>query len=106
MQTKSSNNPLAAQEALLTDAFPFHQLSDGVAESSLFQVNPGLEAKEALNLSSMLACSAVVIMGRLTDGGMNADEIYGIRFLVQSSAALIDASVHAVEFGKRQGGAQ
>lgn len=106
MQTKSSNNPLAAQEALLTDAFPFHQLSGGNAESSLFQVNPGLEAKEALNLSSMLACSAMGIMERLTDGGMNTDEIYGIRFLVQASAALVDASIYAVEFGNRQGGAQ
>lgn len=106
MQTKNSNKLHVAQEALLTDAFPFHQLSGGDDESSLLQVQPGHEAKEALNLASVLACSAVVIMERLTDGGMNADEVYGIRFLVQSSAALVDASVRAVEFGNRQGGAQ
>lgn len=106
MQAKNSNKPPVAQEALLTDAFPFYQLSDGDDESSLLQVRPGLEAKDALNTASMLACSAVDIMTRLTELGMTTNEVYGIRFLVEASAALIDASLHAVEFGNRQGGAQ
>ncbi|WP_039967728.1 hypothetical protein [Pseudomonas chlororaphis] len=105
MRTKSSTTPSAAQEALLTEATPFHQLNAGYTDSSLLQVLPGQGAKEALELSSMLASSALEIMVRLTDGGMTANEIYGIRFLVQASAALVDASVRAVEFGNRQGGA-
>lgn len=104
MHPKNSTTQHAAQEPLLTEAFPFHQLSCGNDESSLLQVRPGLEAKEALNLASMLACSAVDIMTSLTEYGMTTNEVYGIRFLVQATAALVGASTHAVEFGNRQGG--
>ncbi|AKS06958.1 hypothetical protein [Pseudomonas trivialis] len=100
---KNTNNPPPAQAVLLTDAFSFHQMSAGDAESSLLQVRQGKEVRDALELSSMLAHSAVVIMERLSETGMKADEIYGVRFLVQASVALIDSSVHAVEFGNRQG---
>ncbi|WP_152690454.1 hypothetical protein [Pseudomonas fluorescens] len=60
---------------------------------------------DALFLASTLAGSALEIMTRLTDGGMGTNEVFGVRFLIESSVALIDASAHGVEFGNRQGGA-
>lgn len=103
---KNSNKQSVAQEALLTDAMAFHELSHGDYESSLLKVCCGKPAKEALNLSSMLMGSALDIMASLTDEGMTTNHIYGVRFLIAESAALVDASVGPVEFGNRQGGAQ
>lgn len=106
MQAKNSNKPAVAQEALLTDAMAFHELSHRSYESSLLEVRHGMPAKEALQLSSMLMGSALEIMQSLTDEGMNTNHIYGVRFLIEASAALVDASVGPVEYGNRQGGAQ
>ncbi|USW94986.1 hypothetical protein NHF39_28150 [Pseudomonas proteolytica] len=103
---KNSNKPSVAQEVLLTDAMPVFLLDVGTPESGLLQVCPGKPAAEALNLSSMLLGSALEILTSLTDRGMSTNEIFGIRFLVESSAALVDASTHSVELGNRQGGAQ
>ncbi|NNA50643.1 hypothetical protein [Pseudomonas lactis] len=103
---KNSNKPSVAQEALLTDGTPFHELSHRDYESSLLEVRCGKPAKEALNLSSMLMGSALDIMSSLIDEGMTTDQIYGVRFLIEASAALVDASVGPVEFGNRQGGVQ
>ena len=106
MQAKNSNKPPVAQETLLTDAISFHELSHGDYESSLISVRSGRPAKEALNLSSMLMGSALEIMTSLTGEGMTTNHIYGVRFLIEASAALVDASVSSVEYGNRQGGAQ
>ena len=106
MQAKNSNKPSVAQEPLLTDASAFHQLSSGDYESSLLEVRSGMPAKEALNLSSMLMGSALEIMESLTDEGMTTNHIYGVRFLIEASAALVDATTGPVEFGNRQGGVQ
>ncbi|ANF84614.1 hypothetical protein A7J50_1175 [Pseudomonas antarctica] len=103
---KNSNKPTVVQEALLTDGTPFHELSHREYESSLLEVRCGKPAKEALNLSSMLMGSALEIMASLTDEGMTTNHIYGVRFLIEASAALVDASVGPVEYGNRQGGAQ
>lgn len=106
MHPKNSNKPPVAQEALLTDATAFHELSHGEYESCLLEVRRGMPAKEALNLSSMLMGSALEIMTHLTDEGMTTNHIYGVRFLIEASAALVDATTGPVEFGNRQGGAQ
>lgn len=106
MHPKNSNKQSIAQEALLTDATAFHELSHRQYESSLLEVRCGKPAKEALNLSSMLMGSALEIMTSLTDEGMTTCQIYGVRFLIETSAALVDASVGPVEFGNRRGGAQ
>lgn len=106
MQMKNSNKQSVAQEALLADATAFHELSAREYESSLLEVRSGMPAKEALNLSSMLMGSALEIMTSLTDEGMTTNHIFGVRFLIEASAALVDASVGPVEFGNRQGGAQ
>jgi len=106
MQPKNSNNQPVAQEALLTDATAFHELSHGEYESCLLKVRRGMPATEALNLSSMLMGSALEIMTHLIDDGMTTNQIYGVRFLIEASAALVDASVAPVEHGNRQGGAQ
>ena len=106
MQEKNSNKQSVAQEALLTEATAFHELSHRGYESSLLEVRRGMPAKEALNLSSMLMGSALEIMTHLADDGMTTNQIYGVRFLIEASAALVDASVGPVEHGNRQGGAQ
>lgn len=103
---KNSNNQPVAQEALITGAMPIFLLDVGSPDSALLQVCPGKPAAEALNLSSMLLGSSLEILTSLTERGMSTNEIFGVRFLVEASAALIDASVHGVDFGKRQGGAQ
>ena len=106
MQAKNSNKPAVAQEALLTDAMPVFELDAGSQESSLLQVCPGKPAAEAMNLASMLLCSTLEILTSLTESGMSTSEIFGIRFLVESSAALVDVSTRSVELGNSQGGAQ
>ena len=106
MQTENSNKPSVAQEPLLTDGLAFHELSHGEYESCLLEVRSGMPAKEALNLSSMLMGSALEIMTHLTDDGMTTNQIYGVRFLIEASSALVDASVGPVEYGNCQGGAQ
>ena len=106
MHPKNSTTPTIVQEAPLTAATTFFQLSMGNSESSLFQVRGSKSASEALNLSSMLLHSVVELMGRLTEYGMSTNEIYAVRFLVDSSAALMDASTRSIEFGNRHGGAQ
>ena len=103
---KNSNKPAVAQEPLLTDAMAFHELSCGDYESSLLEVRRGAPGKDALNLSSMLMGSALEIMTSLTDEGMTTNQIYGVRFLIEASAALVDATTGPVEFGNRQGGVQ
>ena len=105
MHPKNSNKPSAVQEPLLTDAMAFHELSSRDYESSLLEVRRGAPAKDALNTSSMLMGSALDIMTSLIDEGMTTNQIYGVRFLIEASAALVDASVGPVEFGNRQGGA-
>lgn len=103
---KNTTGSPVAQEVLLTDATAFHEISHRDYESSLLEVRRGKPAKEALNLSSMLMGAALEIMASLTDEGMTTCQIYGVRFLIETSAALVDASVGPVEFGNRQGGAQ
>lgn len=106
MHPKNSTTHTVAQEPLLTDASSFYLAGDDDPDSSLLQVCAGKSVGAALNCSSMLMNSALEILERLTEHGMGTNEIYGIRFLVESSAALVNASVRSAEFGNRQGGAQ
>lgn len=106
MHPKNTTTPPKAQEALLTDAMPIFLLDVGDPESGLLQVCAGKPAAEAMDLASMLLGSTLEILTRLTESGMSTNEIFGIRFLVESSAALVDACSGSVEFGNRQGGAQ
>lgn len=95
--------PSARQQTLLTTATTLFQLSVGDPESGLLQVCSGKPAHEALDCASMLMHASIDLMVRLTDHGMNTNEIYGIRFLLESSAALVDASARSVEFGNEGG---
>lgn len=106
MHPKNSNKPPVAQEALLTDGMPIFLLDVGKPESGLIQVCAGNPASEAMNLASMLLGSTLEILMSLTERGMSTNEIFGVRFLVEASAALVDASTRSVELGKSQGGAQ
>ena len=103
---KNSNKTSTAQDLLLTDATAFYEVSVGEYESSLLEVRRGGAAKDALNISSMLMGSALEIMNSLIDEGMTTNQIYGVRFLIEASAALVDATTGPVEFGNRQGGVQ
>lgn len=103
---KNSTTPPLAQEALLTQAMPLFLTDVDNQESGILQVCPDKPASEALNLAAMLMNSTREILGCLTDSGMGANEIFAVRFLVESSAALVEASLNSVEFGNCQGGAQ
>ena len=105
MHPKNSTTPPGAQPPALTEAMPIHLLDVDHPDSGLIQVRAGNPVNDALFLASTLMSSAVEIMTRLTDGGMGTNEVFGVRFLIESSVALIDASAHGVEFGNRQGGA-
>lgn len=102
---KNTTVPSKAQEAPLTAAMPFYRIVEGDQESTLLQVRAGKPATEAVDLASMLLGSTLEILTRLTESGMSTNEIFAIRFLVESSAALVDASAQSIEFGNRQGGA-
>lgn len=106
MHPKNSNKPPVAQEALLTDGMPIFLLDVGSQESSLLQVRAGRPAAEAMDLASMLLGSTLEILTSLTERGMSTNEIFGVRFLVEASAALVDASTRSVDLGNSQGGAQ
>lgn len=105
-QTKNTIAPPKVQQPLLTEETPFSQLSAGVPESGLLMVASGKPSAAALNHASMLMAASIDFLARLSDGDANANELYGIRFLVETSAALVEASVLSVEFGSSQGGGQ
>ncbi|MBX7274591.1 DUF3077 domain-containing protein [Pseudomonas sp. ERGC3:05] len=109
MHPKNSNKQPAAQEALLTACSNFHHLNvsaDGVCSRPLLAVQAGEDIEEALNSASMLLGAVGEIMTRLTDGGIETSAIFGLRFLIESSKALLDSTTNAVLKAKSQGGSQ
>jgi len=104
MHQKNSTTPRKAQEILLTSRAPFHSFDSTDKSIGLIEVRPGMPVSEALSSSSNLLVAATSILGRFLEEGMDANEIYGIRFLVDSAKALVDSGVLSVEFGNRQGG--
>lgn len=109
MHPKNSTTPLAAQEALLTEYSDFYHQdvsADGVRSRPLLAVQAGQDCEEALNSASMLLGAVDEIMTALTDEGIETNAIYGLRFLIESGKALVDASVVAVMAAKCAGGGQ
>lgn len=102
---KDSTDSLETREQLLTTAQPFHIYSRAPQRKYLLQVQPGTPVIDALNTSSCLLGSAERLLDHLIDSELGAYEIYAIRFLVETSKALLDSATHDVEFGNR-GGAQ
>lgn len=70
------------------------------------QVLPGAPAADALNSSECLLTAATNFCDRLIEENTCANEIYGLRFLIEAAKTLVSAAVYSVEFGNRQGGAQ
>lgn len=109
MQTKNSKKPSVAQEVLLTTFSDFYHQdvsADGIHSRPLLAVQPGQDCEEALNSASMLLGSVEEIMTALTDEGLETNAIYGLRFLIESSRALMDSTISSVMAAKRQGGAR
>lgn len=109
MQMKNSNKPPVSQEVLLTGHSDFYHQDvspDGVRSRPLLAVQAGQDCEEALNSASMLLGAVDEIMTVLTDEGIETNTIYGLRFLIESGKALVDASVVAVMAAKCAGGAQ
>ena len=104
MQPKNSTALPGAQEILLTSRAPFHSFDSTDKSLGLLQVCSGMPVSEALSSSSNLLAAATSFLDRFLEEGMDANEIYGIRFLVDAAKALVDAGVLSVEFGNRQGG--
>lgn len=109
MHPKNSNKPPVVQEALLTAYSDFYHLSvsaDGLRSRPLLVVQAGEDIEEALNSASMLLGAVDEIMTRLTDGGIETNAVFGLRFLIESSKALMDSTTTAVLAAKSQGGTQ
>lgn len=109
MHPENSNKKPTAQEALLTQHsdFYFQEFSaEGVGSRPLLFVQAGEDIETALNSSSMLLGAVEEIMRCLTDDGIETNTIYGLRFLIESSKALMDSTTLAVMRAKSQGGAQ
>ncbi|UZE12760.1 DUF3077 domain-containing protein [Pseudomonas sp. B21-053] len=104
MHPKNSTTPPKAQEILLTSKAPFHTFDSFEKSLGLLEVRAGMPVNEALSSSSNLLMAATSILDRLLEGGMDANEIYGIRFLIDSAKAFVDSGTLSVEFGNRQGG--
>jgi hypothetical protein len=104
MHPKNSTALLKAQEILLTSRAPFHSFDSTDESLGLIEVRPGMPISEAFSSSSNLLAAATSFLDRFLEEGMDANEIYGIRFLVDSAKALVDSGVLSVEFGNRQGG--
>lgn len=103
------NSPTAtqkAQEPLLTTASPFHNFQYFPESRYLLQVLPEAPAIDALNSSSCLLAAATSFCDRLMDEDAHANEMYGLRFILEASRALVISATRSVEFGNRQGGAQ
>lgn len=94
------------QEVLLTERSSFHTFDSLDKALGLLEVRPGMPVSEALSSSSNLLVAATSILDRLLEGGMDANEIYGVRFLVDSARAFVASGVLSVECGNRQGGAE
>lgn len=94
------------REQLLTTACSFYHFSCSPNEKSLMQVLPGAPAVEALTSVECLLGAAINFCDRLIEENKCANEVYGIRFLVEAAKSLSSAAVYSVEFGNRQGGGQ
>ncbi|ONH52784.1 hypothetical protein BLL36_18080 [Pseudomonas cedrina subsp. cedrina] len=106
---KNSNKPTLAQESLLTGHSDFYYQNvsaDGVRSHPLLAVRGGEDIETALNSASMLLGAVDEIMTSLTDDGIETNTIYGLRFLIESSKALMDSTTGAVMRAKIQGGGQ
>lgn len=104
MHPKNSTTHAVRQAALLTTAQPFHDFDCTDKTAKLLMVRPGMLCSEALSSSSNLLSAVGCILDRLLEGGMSAQEIYGVRFLVESASAFVDACATTIELGNTQGG--
>ncbi len=109
MHPKNTTGRDRTQHQMLTTHSEFYHQSvsaDGIHSRPLFAVQAGQDCEEALNSASMLLGAVDEIMTALTDEGMETNAIYGLRFLIESSKALVDSTTNAVMYAKSQGGAQ
>lgn len=105
MNSPTTTSHEKTYELLLTTTCFFHHFQYSPEQKFLMQVLPGAPVIEALNSANCLLAAAVDLCDRMMENS-NPNEIYGLRFLVEASKALVSAAVYSVEFGNRQGGAQ
>lgn len=106
---ENTTGSLPAQHPMRTASVYFYHQdidADGVNSQPLLAVQPGQDCEKAINQASMLLGSVSEIMTLLTDDGMETNTIFGLRFLVESSMALMESTVTAVMEAKSQAGAQ
>lgn len=103
----NTGSSLVQHQMLTTEVDFYHQdfSADGSKSESLFAVQAGCDGEKAINQASMLVGSVNEIMTLLTDDGMETNTIFGLRFLLESSMALMESTVMAVTEAKSQGGA-
>lgn len=94
------------REQLLNTTCPFYHFSYSPNEKFLMQVLPGAPAVDALTSAECLLGAAINFCDRLIEENTCANEIYGVRFIVEAAKSLLSAAIDSVEFGNRQGGGQ
>ena len=80
----------------LTDYYHQDISADGVHSEPLLAVQSGQDCEKAINQAAMLLGSANEIMTLLTNQGMETNTIFGLRFLIESSMALMESTMSAV----------
>lgn len=106
MRPEITTGSLPAQHQMSTtesDFFYQNVNTDGMRTQPLLSVQAGQDCEAAINQASMLLGSAEEIMTLLTDEGIETNTIYGLRFLIEASKALMDASITAVMTAKNKG---
>ncbi len=109
MKSETTTGPVPAQHLMSTSVNGFfHQdvNADGVRTRPLLCVQAGQDCEAAMNQASMLLGSADEIMTLLTEEGIETNTIYGLRFLIETSKALMESSITAVLAAKKQGAAR
>lgn len=91
---------------MLTTASSFHNFQYFPESKHLLQVLPGAPVIDALNTSCCLLAAATDVCDRLMDEDASANVIYALRFMVETSRALVNAATASVEFGNRRGDQQ
>ena len=110
MSPKNSTTPYTAQHPLCPlDAFTVNKTPFwGPPDNPIFEVCLNVQTGTALKEASSLMAGALHILEVFgdTEIGLDGNSCFAMRFLLESSKALLDAGTYGVEFQRVQGGDQ
>lgn len=110
MHPKNSTTKVSAQHLLCPlDAYTVNKTPFwGPPDRPMFEVCLNVQTGTALKEASSLMAGALEILEVFgdTDTGLDGNTCFAMRFLLESSKALLDAGTYGVEFKRVQGGDQ